>query len=98
MSAEMTHGPRPRNENPTKKAMKPAAETLENPKRGRKILVSATPRVLPKYCAGKKKPTWLSVSDQWFEKEGRIGPSSVVITPIRTKLAWSRIHSLRALC
>src|SRR5208282_5133985 len=98
MAAETIHGPSPRNAKASEKKTKPAAVTLEKPKRGRKKLVRATPRVLQKYWEVKKKPAWASVSDHRWEKEGRTGPSRVVMTPIRMKLTWSRSQSLRASC
>ena len=86
INAEVVQGPRPKKANPTKNATKPAAETLEKPKRGRKMLVRITPNVLKKYWEVKKKPAWASVRDQCCEKEGKIGPSNVVMIPMRTKL------------
>src|ERR1700676_3382400 len=95
-AAASHHGPISRTEKPSKNAAKPMALTLEKPKRGSIQPVKITPRKLPKYWVAKKKPDCASVSAQWREKNGRIGPNTGVITPIRIKLKCSSGHSARA--
>jgi len=80
-----THGPAPSTPTPVAISAKLKHRVRANPYRGTRTLVRKTPLIEPINCAVKNNPARSSVSIQREASNGRIGPSSVVTTPVSTK-------------